>query len=224
MKEKILIYGAGGLGREILSLLRATDVFDVIGFLDDATERSSDIKGIKVVGGAEVLLGFDGPVNAVLAFGDPVTKAMKARIFDRRHIHFPSLVHPRAVLQDVTSITLGNGCVIGAGAILTTDIVVGEHTLVNINATVGHDTRVGRCTSIMPGVNVAGGVTIGNEVLIGSGASLINGVLIGDRATVGMGAVVTRDVDRGVVVVGVPAKPMMPGRSAGRATDETERA
>ena len=208
MNEKILIYGAGGLGREILTLIRALSDFEVIGFIDDSVRRGTEVKGVKVLGGEEVLQGFDGKVNVVLALGDPVAKSMRAKRMDKRYLQYPALVHPSAVLQDPDSIQLGSGCIIGAGVILTTDIQIGEHTLININSTVGHDTRIGRCTSIMPGVNIAGEVIVGNEVLIGSGASLINRVIIGDRATVGMGAVVLRDVVAGNVVAGVPAKPI----------------
>jgi sugar O-acyltransferase (sialic acid O-acetyltransferase NeuD family) len=208
MKEKILIYGAGGLGREILSLIRATQDYDVIGFIDDSVRRGTEIKGLKVLGGEEVLRGFDGKVNVILAFGDPVVKSMRARHIDNRYLQYPTVIHPSAVLQDRESIRLGRGCVIGAGCILTTDIEIADHALVNINCTIGHDARIGRCTSLMPGVNIAGEVVVGNEVLIGAGASVINRVIIGDRATVGMGAVVLKDVMAGVVVVGVPARPV----------------
>lgn len=206
MKDKILIYGAGGLGREVLSLIRTLDTFDAIGFLDDSVRRGTEIKGLKVLGGEEVLHGFDGKVNVVLAFGDPVVKSMRARRLDSRYLQYPPIVHPAAILQDPASIELGSGCVIGAGSILTTDIRIGDHTLVNINCTIGHDSKVGRCSSLMPGVNVAGEVLVGNEVLVGSGAALINRIVIGDRATVGMGAVVLQDVPAGMVVAGVPAR------------------
>ncbi len=41
---------------------------------------------------------------------------------------------------------------------------------------------------------------------IGSGAVIMCGVTIGERALIGAGAVVTRDVNAGEVVVGVPAR------------------
>jgi len=43
---------------------------------------------------------------------------------------------------------------------------------------------------------------------IGSGATIVGGVEIGERAVVAAGAVVTHDVAPGVLVMGVPARPV----------------
>ena len=43
---------------------------------------------------------------------------------------------------------------------------------------------------------------------LGSGAVILGGVTVGEGATVGAGAVVTRDVEAGQTVVGVPARPV----------------
>jgi acetyltransferase-like isoleucine patch superfamily enzyme len=50
---------------------------------------------------------------------------------------------------------------------------------------------------------------------IGSGAVILGGVTIGEGALVGAGAVVTRDVEPGVVVAGVPARLLRPRSPAG---------
>lgn len=47
---------------------------------------------------------------------------------------------------------------------------------------------------------------IGTDVWIGAGAIVMCGITIGDAAIVGAGAVVTRDVPRGAVVAGAPAR------------------
>lgn len=49
-------------------------------------------------------------------------------------------------------------------------------------------------------------VMIGRNVWIGAGAILLPGVTIGDDSVIGAGSVVTRDVPRGVVVTGAPAR------------------
>jgi acetyltransferase-like isoleucine patch superfamily enzyme len=44
---------------------------------------------------------------------------------------------------------------------------------------------------------------------IGSGAAIICGVTIGEKAVIGAGAVVTRDVEPGSIVAGVPARKLI---------------
>lgn len=55
-----------------------------------------------------------------------------------------------------------------------------------------------------------GRVKIGSGCWIGAHASILKDVEIGDGAVVGAGAVVTRSVPAGMVVAGVPARPLRP--------------
>ena len=206
MKIPLLIYGAGGLGREVLSLVKCLDSHEPIGFIDDRAQQGTVVKDIKVPGGSEVLQSFGNTVHLVIAVGDPVAKASLRKKINSPYVIFPTLIHPSAILQDRASIHIGAGSIIAAGCILTSDITVGEHVLINLNTTVGHDTTIGHYTSIMPGVNIAGEVTIGESVLIGSGASLLNHIQVGNRSKVGMGAVVIHAIAPDVTAVGVPAK------------------
>lgn len=205
MNKPIYIYGAGGLGSEIKAMLLQMKGWSVAGFYDDGLEKESLVEGLLIKGGLQELLSQQEPIHLVMALGDPsvklrLVKQLKLNLF----LHFPTLIHESSSLLD--KVKLGDGCIITAGARLTTNISVGNHTLINLNATIGHGAKIGEACSIMPGANLAGDVILEDGVLIGSGATILNGVKIGDGASVGAGAVVTKDVDPFTVVVGVPAR------------------
>jgi sugar O-acyltransferase (sialic acid O-acetyltransferase NeuD family) len=206
MREPLLIFGAGGLGKEVLSLVRTLEEFEPLGFLDDGFKKNTLVKGLKVLGGLDVLNSFGTPVNIVLALGDPSSKSILIKMIDPSRVYYPILKHPSALLQDEASIKIGEGSILTAGCILTTDIQIGSHVLINLNATLGHDVQIGNYSSVMPGVNLAGGVKIGEAVLVGSGANILNHVKVGNYSKIGMGAVVIRDVENETTVVGVPAR------------------
>ena len=56
------------------------------------------------------------------------------------------------------------------------------------------------------GIEGAKPIRIGHNVWIGGGAIVLPGVTIGDDAVIGAGSVVTRDVAKGAVVLGNPAR------------------
>jgi sugar O-acyltransferase (sialic acid O-acetyltransferase NeuD family) len=205
MKNPIFIYGAGGLGREILSLIHAIESWEPVGFIDDDFGNYSTVEGLAVFG-SEKITAADVPVNVIIALGNPVQRQNVLERMNNAHISFPTLLHPSVILQNPETIKIGAGTVICAGCILTTNIVIGAHVLINLKNSIGHDTKVGDCSCLMPGVNVAGEVEIGRSVLIGSGSNLMNRIAIGDRCTIGMGSVVLYNVESGKTVAGVPAK------------------
>lgn len=112
---------------------------------------------------------------------------------------------------------LRNGCRIGANVHIGTSAelkasVVGDdsrcgHFSYLGDATLGRDVNIGAgtITANYDGENKHR-TTIGNHAFIGSDTVLVAPVTIGERATTGAGAVVTRDVEAGATVIGVPAR------------------
>jgi sugar O-acyltransferase (sialic acid O-acetyltransferase NeuD family) len=207
MRQPIFVYGAGGLGREVVAMMRHLEMWEPMGFIDDGKNKGTMIQGLPVRGGGEMLSSLQG-MNVVIAVGDPLVKRSIASRFSPA-ITSPYLVHPSVQVLDSASVIIGAGAIITAGVSLTTDIRIGAHVLLNLNCTVGHDCTIGSFSSIMPGVNIAGEVKLAECVMLGSGSNILNRVTIGEAARVGMGAVVLTDVKENTTVVGVPAKPII---------------
>ncbi|HBB97302.1 MAG TPA: transferase [Blastocatellia bacterium] len=209
----IIILGAGGLARETAFLIdeinRHSATWTILGFAD-ADERSlgAQIGKHKIICTEDSLL--EMKVAAAIGIGDPKTLAkITARLQDRPNVSFPNLVHPN-VVWDRERIEMGEGNIVCAGSIFTTDIRIGSFNFFNLNCTYGHDIRIASHCVFNPGINLSGGVEIGSRCLIGTGATILQYLTIGDDVTVGAGSVVTKSVASGTTVIGIPAKPLAP--------------
>lgn len=116
---------------------------------------------------------------------------------------FVTAMHPSA--QIGRDVTIGEGTVIMAGAVMTSGSRIGPFCIVNTKASLDHDGCMGAFASLAPGVTVGGNVTIGDFSAVSLGASIIHGVRIGSHSVIGAGAVVIRDIPDRVVAFGVPA-------------------
>lgn len=166
-------------------------------------------------GGADARLpGLDVPADPeasfVLGISSPLHRAAAAHAaLAAGHRTPTTLADPSAVLA--TTVTLGHGSFVNAGAVVGSHTLVGCHANVNRSASVGHDNVLEFAASLGPGALTGGGVHLGAASFVGPGAVVLPGVRIGRRATVGAGAVVTKDVADFEVVVGNPGR-MLPPR------------
>jgi len=206
----IAIFGAGGFGREVLTLIqginRAELTYNIIGFFDDGVSKGTVVNGFPVLGCVNDLNNWSSELAVTVAVGNP---QIKKRIVERIHnprVKFPTLVHPSVIMGDSERIRIGEGSIVCAGCILTTDIQVGRFVILNLACTVGHDAVLSDYSAFMPTCNISGEVTVGEAVFIGTGACIINQVNIGGFAVIGAGAVIIGDIPPKCTAVGVPAK------------------
>lgn len=206
----LIIVGAGGLGREIASMLHFSslrDHFRIIGWVDDALATTESVLQWKVLGDLKWLEGHTEKVNLAIAIGNSRTRqSVTAGLRQKPHLVFPNIIHPGASLHNPETIEMGKGNIICDGSIFTTNIKMGDFNLINLSCTIGHDVEMGDCCSLMPGVNISGGARLGHGVYVGTGARLIKATTLGDGCTIGAGAVVNTDVPPGKTFAGVPAK------------------
>jgi len=206
MRELLLI-GASGLAREVLSLLRMqSDPRNVL-FIDDQPDLwGTSIDEVLVAGGlsevsnhptAQIVLCVGrGPARAALVdrlAGLGVTSGRYARV-----------IHHSVEIPD--SCRVGAGSILLAGVVLTTDVHLGEHVVVMPHVTLTHGNRVGSFATLCAGVALGGDVNVGSGAYLGMNASVRERIRIGQGAVLGMGSAVLQDVPDYESWVGVPAR------------------
>jgi len=208
--KTLVIYGAGGLGREVLDvvLARADGYADLL-FADDGLAPETIVAGHRVLGGFDALSDLRRETTSVvIAVGKP---PIRARIWRRvREAGFApaTVVDPTAVVRP--SATIKPGCVVGAHAFVSCGAVVGENVVINAGAVVSHDVEIGPHSIVQPLATVLGGARVGEAAEIGAAASVMIGRRVADHATIAMGAVAFANVRPDVTVVGNPARTMFP--------------
>jgi sugar O-acyltransferase (sialic acid O-acetyltransferase NeuD family) len=210
---RIVVVGAGGFGREVLDIVVAMNAagasLELLGSVDDgdATAHLLARRGVAHLGPVAAFAadGANG-IGFVIGIGDGAVRRSIDELLTAAGATPMVLVHPMATLGVDNEV--GEGCILNAGARVTTTIGLGRHTHIHTNAAIGHDSVLGDFVSVFPGATVSGGVRIGDGVTIGTGANVLPGVTIGAGSFVGAGAVVTSDVDPGTTVAGVPARPI----------------
>lgn len=214
MKD-IAILGAGGQAKETAFLLEEINralsepEWNILGYIDNDLEKKGSYNGkYAIIGDEDYLVTHDETIYAVIGIGWPdIIGKIHNKLRCYEHIHFPNLIHPNVII-DNNGVRMGEGNIICAGGVLTTDITIGLCNVFNRCITCGHDVVIGNHCVFNPGVNISGGVIIEDGCLLGAGAIILQNLAIGKGATIGAGAVVTRNVPAGVTVTGVPAEPL----------------
>jgi sugar O-acyltransferase (sialic acid O-acetyltransferase NeuD family) len=206
---KLAIFGAGGLGREVLVLVHqineAQPMWQLAGFFDDEAPATASIHGVPYLGNAAALNATTEPLQVVIAVGNGRSRAAIVQQLTSPLLGFATLIHPAVARQPYQQLRIGAGCIIAQGCILTTDIQLGRHVLLNLGCTIGHDAVLEDFCSLMPHANVGGAAHLETGVYLGTNATVINQVRIGAGTIVGAGAVAVRDLPAGCTAVGVPA-------------------
>ena len=206
----LVIFGAGGLGREVLLLLRqlndAHPTWNLRGFYDDRAPATPTVAGLPYLGTAADLDATTESVAVAVAVGSPAGRAAVVARLTSPQLSFPTIVHPGVALQPYQNIALGEGCIIQQDVKLMTDLTLGRFVFVNVGSIVGHDAVLEDFCSLMAHVDVGGGAHFETGCYLGTKATVIQGIRVGAHSTLGAGAVAVRDIPAGCTAVGVPAK------------------
>ncbi len=203
---KLAIYGAGGLGREVLELVKqinkAENRWSDFCFIDDIHPHRH-LKGYPVVTLHDLS---PAEYDIVVGVGEPAVRALMAKKAIDAGFQLATVIHPLARVSE--DVTFGEGTIVCDRAYVSCDCVIGKNVYLQPNCNVGHDCTIGDDSVISAYANLAGSCQIGARVYIGLNAAIRESTTIGEDTIISMGAIVFNDIGSAVIALGNPARVM----------------
>ena len=207
MKE-ILIIGAGGHAKVLISIIKKSKMFHPIGYTD--IHDKGLLLGIRYLGKDDILEGViknKRHFAAAIGLGTVGLDHARIRVFEtleRLGFVLPVIVSPQAIVNE--DVKIGMATVICDGVVVQPGTSIGRAVILNTKCSVDHDCEIGDFSHIAPGAILSGGVRVGKNCLIGTGAAVIQGVRICENCVIGAGATVIDNIDEYGIYVGSPAR------------------
>ena len=210
--NRIAIYGAGGLGREVAGGIQRINSagrgnWEFVGFYDDNKEVGTPVSHYgKVMGGMDDLNSVNEPLAIAIAVGDPMTRKLILERITNENIYYPNLIAPSFRVLDPKTFIIGQGNIIQDSCSVTCNVTVGDFNVLNGSNVLGHDVELGNFNVLMPGVRLSGSVGVGECNLFGVDSVVLQRIKVGDNITLGAGSVLMTKPKNGNTYIGVPAK------------------
>lgn len=210
--KNLVLFGAGGLARETISVINAINAveptYHLLGFCVEEKYYTPNIMvgDYPLLGSEQWLIENKSRVVCCCAVGTPSIRARVQKNLQAQGVIFESVIAPSATIGERS--TIGVGCLLSTNVSITCDCKVGDGVFINGGSGIGHDVTLGDYTCMMSGVGVSGWCKVGEEVFIAGHVFVTPHRRIGNRATIAAGSVVFTHVKEGTTVLGNPAKRM----------------
>ena len=216
--ERIVIglYGAGGFGKEVMSLLPSilpklfpgTNHDEVrLCFIDDDLSLSS-ILDKEVISLTKFLESNQYELYYGITIADPTTRKLIASKLKNTSAKPIKLIFDNSLILSHSHI--GTGAIIMPGITISTSVNIGSFSHINFNSYIAHDCRIGDFVTISPHVTCCGNTDVKDGAFIGAGSVIKQGTIgqpryVGLNSKLGMGSNLLTDLPDNKTFAGNPA-------------------
>ena len=208
MNKDIIIIGAGGHSKVILDLIELNG-WNFCGYIEKKIYNTQKFQEDLIIGDDSDLkrLYKEGIHYVAIGIGHIGNYEVRNNLYKSlKKIGYilPNLVHPSAIV--CKSVTMGEGNVFMAGAIVNAMTCMGNINIINSHATVEHNVQIEDNLHLAPGSIILGNVYLKRDTFIGAGSVVLQGRKIEESCIIGAGSIVIKDINKSCVVVGNPGR------------------
>lgn len=189
--SRVVILGAGGLGRLVENILTLRDR-DIVGFLDDGAS------GDRILGDIDDISNRPVDEELIIAIGDISVRRSLYDRFAAGDRGFTTAIHPSATVAD--SAEIGAGTIIKEQAVVEPGATIGPNCIIGNGTIVCHDSTIRQHCRLAPSVTIAGEVTVGNGSYLCVDVSVDTNISIGSNVVIASGCTIWKDIAAGTTV------------------------
>lgn len=202
--KNLIIYGAGGFGREVACWVKSLKELKFKGFLDD------DKNALNGFGLEEFYLGnmdsyeFKDDDFVVIAIANSDVKEMLYKKLKAKGVKFTNVVHESVIVGD--RVRFGEGNIICPYGVISVDVQILDCNIFNLHATIGHDAKIGSFNTFNSHCDITGNTSIKDRNFFGSRVSVLPSAKIGNNNKIAAGSVVYKGIRDNLIYLGNPAR------------------
>lgn len=200
----IIIVGAGGFGREILSWLE-TDPrnFKIKGFLSPNKTDLDGYKNMPPILGSEIDYKIAEGDLFILAVGDIPLKEKIASKLKERGAKFANYVHHTAYVAN--NVTYGEGAVVGPLTCVSNNAKIGNFVTINASCMIGHDATLEDYSVVSPQSGMMGFSKLSYKSFLAAHCVIAPKIVVGSNVVISANTTILRDVpDNSMVASPLP--------------------
>lgn len=204
---KLAIYGSGGLGREVLLIVKkineSSHKWDEFIFIDDF-ERNQEKSNCKVYNFDTFLKIFHPEeCEVVIAVGEPSARETLFNKVKNNKYSLPIIIHPNSNIN-LEGNSIGEGSVFCYNSSVSVNVNIGNCCYIQGYAGIGHNAKLGNFNVIGAGAQISGNVVLGERVYMGFLSGIKENTAIGTDSIISAGSIVFRDATDESVIMGNP--------------------
>ena len=206
MLNKLIIIGAGGHCRSVLSAAKSMQTWEDYKVIDfNFSKQNEQIMGFNVLPFNKISELNGKNVDFFIAVGDNSLRKSIFKKISNLKCNFVNIQHPNALIDSHSKIGTGNyfGQFSNIGACAN----MGNFNIINSFGNIEHEVIIGNFNHLAPSSTICGRSELKNGVFIGSKAVVIEKIKIAENTIIGAGSVVLKSVNEAnKKLVGIPAR------------------